>query len=191
MTRRATWIIPVAALAITTGWLISLSTAEPRRARRSDKERAERAERAERERGRDERDRDHEIRRRTREIAEQELGLRELRIHLQMLERMKALTFAPENCAMIAIGAIKDELDLEPRDAIKHLERLLAKTRSLGLRNAVRMSLKELYVQTHQTEKLLDLLMDLIAENDRAILEGDTPEREEADEEEEEEDDDD
>ena len=165
MKRKITWMILAATLA-TTGWLGSLSLAGPAKV-------SAREERRERQKSM------KELRE---EVEELELEVKELRLNLQMLKTMGEMMFDPEHCAMMAIGAIKDDLDLEPKEAIPHLEQVLAQTKTLGLRNAIRLSLKELYEETDQTEKVLKLLKDTVAENDRAAMEQE--EEEEAEEEE-------
>jgi hypothetical protein len=179
MTRKATWVIPVAALAMT-GWLFSLSLAEPRERRRSDADHR-RAERRERDEKREHREREEREERERgeerRELEEQERGIHELGLHMRMLESMSKMAFDPIHCAMIAIGAIKDDLDMEPKEAAEHLEKILEETKTLGLRSAIRMSLKELYEETDDREAMLRILKAQIRESDKAIQEHEARER--------------
>ena len=52
------------------------------------------------------------------------------------------------------------------------MESLLTHTKSLGLRNAIRLTLRDLYKQTGQKDKVLQLLRDLLKENDAAAARG-------------------
>lgn len=88
---------------------------------------------------------------------------------MEVVERMGDMSFNPEIAGMIAIGAIKDDVPREPQARIEDLENLLRKTRTLGLRNAIRMGLKELYLHTEQPGKALDHMRAMLAENDEVL----------------------
>jgi len=103
------------------------------------------------------------------EMAMQRLHLQEMQLHLELLEHMKQTTFDPESCALLAIGAVTDDLDIEPHRQIEVLRNMLERTRSLGVRNAIRTALKDLYLETEQPDECLELLVDMVVENDELI----------------------
>ena len=94
-----------------------------------------------------------------------------MEMHMELIERMQGIAFEPGAAGLIAIGAIKDDVRRGPAEIAKHLERLLAKTKSTGLRNGIRMTLKDMYKQMGQKEKVLAHLEAMLAENDRALQE--------------------
>lgn len=87
---------------------------------------------------------------------------------INLLDVLRRTCFNPELSAMAAIGAIKDEPG-KPEEKIATLEVLLDKTKTLGLRNAIRMSLKDLYKAQGQNDKALSQLQQAVLENDQAI----------------------
>jgi hypothetical protein len=147
---------------------------EEREERREEEEREERRARIEEREHREHRE--AEVWRR---IEEEEHEEREMRAHrrgmahmLEMLEMMQHTCFDPERAAMIAIGGLKDEVDREPQDIVEDLEAQLKKTKTLGLRNAIRMTLKDLYQEIeHQEQMVLKHLREMLEENDRALQE--------------------
>ena len=88
---------------------------------------------------------------------------------MRLVERMRDVCFEPPSAAMIAIGALKDEVRRKPEDVIADLEEQLKQTQTLGLRNAIRLSLKELYKAQDQKEKVLEHMRAMLRENDKAI----------------------
>ena len=72
---------------------------------------------------------------------------------------------------MIAIGDLKDAVRRKPKEIIEDLETRLKKTKTLGLRNAIRLTLKDLYKAQGADEKVLDHLRTMLAENDAALQE--------------------
>jgi len=163
MTRKVTLMIVLAALA-TTGWLASYSWGEADRPRERKAELRQREEREAQEREKEEREADEQM-------EEVERVVQEIRMYVELLETVRELAFPPETAATIGIMAIKDDLDLPPEEIVKHLTEVLAKTKSLGLRNSIRLALKDVYEETEQKDKLLGLLKDMIAENDAALVE--------------------
>ena len=94
----------------------------------------------------------------------------EMERSIHLLERMRDVCFEAENAAMVAIGGLKDEVRRGPKDVIADLERQLKKTRTLGLRNAIRLTLKDLYkMHSDNDEMVLTHLRVMIAENDEAL----------------------
>jgi len=112
----------------------------------------------------------------------QELDIAEMQLHIELLENMKETMFDPESCALIALGAITDDLDIELEQQITLLEQILEDTKSLGLRNAIRTALKDLYLEDERPEEALEILKEIIAENDEAIADWEEDEEEEGEE---------
>jgi len=90
-----------------------------------------------------------------------------------VVARMGEICFNPRLAGLLAVGMLKDEVRRKPADVIKEFEEQLGKTKSLGLRNAIRMSLKDLYKAQGEDEKVLDQARAMLAENDQAIIEAD------------------
>jgi len=90
---------------------------------------------------------------------------------LHVVGRMRDACFDPEIAGVIAIGGLKDDVRRGPKALAEDLEDQLLKTKSLGLRNAIRMELKEIYKRTGDEKKALKNLRAMLAENDKAIQE--------------------
>jgi len=91
---------------------------------------------------------------------------------MQKMEQMGAVMgvcFNPRLAGLLAVGMLKDEVRRKPADVIKELEDQLGKIKSLGLRNAIRISLKDLYKAQGEDEKVLEQARAMLAENDQAI----------------------
>lgn len=94
-----------------------------------------------------------------------------------LITRMKSLCFDPQAVGVMAIGALKEDVRRKPEDIIKDLETLLTtETKAIGiktqgLRNAIRLTLKDIYKRQGEDEKVLAHLRALIVENDEALQE--------------------
>jgi len=88
---------------------------------------------------------------------------------IRLIERLKDTCFDEPNAALIAIGGLKSEVRRKPEAVIDDLEQALAKTKTLGLRNAIRLTLKDIYKAMGEDEKVLNHLRAMLAENDKAI----------------------
>ena len=95
---------------------------------------------------------------------------KETRMQLKLVGDMKKTCFDPNAMGLIALGAISQEIPRPSQEVIEELENLLDKIMTLGLRNAIRLTLKDLYKQTNQPEKTLDLMRSMLAENDKSPL---------------------
>ncbi len=95
---------------------------------------------------------------------------KETRMQIKLVGDMKKTCFDPNAMGLIALGAISQEIPRPPQEVIEELENLLDKIMTLGLRNAIRLTLKDLYKQTNQPEKTLDLMRSMLAENDKSPL---------------------
>ena len=70
---------------------------------------------------------------------------------------------------MIAAAGLKDDVPRRPEEIIEDLESTLKKTRTLGLRNSIRLILRDLYRDRDEHDKVLDHLHQMLAENDAAL----------------------
>ena len=108
-----------------------------------------------------------------REIAMERIPVEhaeEMEMHMDLIERMQSIAFEPGAAGIIAIGALRDDLPREEAEVAEHLERLLSKTKSTGLRNAIRITLKDMYREMGRKEKVIAHLEAMLAENDQALL---------------------
>jgi len=87
---------------------------------------------------------------------------------IRLVGEMKDTAFEPAVVGLIAVAGLRDDVARDPKAVIEDLEALLAKTNSLGLRNAIRLTLRDLYKQTGNQEKLLQHLRAMLEENDAA-----------------------
>lgn len=97
---------------------------------------------------------------------------RETEAQINMVDRMKDTYFDPAAAGVVAIGAIKAELQRSGKNVTDELEKLLTNTRSLGLRNALHMTLRDLYQQAGNQAKVMEHLTQMLAENDAASMAG-------------------
>jgi hypothetical protein len=88
---------------------------------------------------------------------------------IKMVGEMKDTAFEPSVVGLIAVAGLRDDVARDPKAVIDDLEALLIKTNSRGLRTAIRLTLRDLYKQTGNQEKLLQHLRAMLAENDQAI----------------------
>ena len=89
--------------------------------------------------------------------------------NLGLIERMKRLCFDPAAAGLVAAGGLRDDVRRKSGDTAKDLEAQLAKTKTLGLRNAIRLTLREIYKKQDDDEKVLEHLRAMLAENDAAL----------------------
>ncbi len=87
---------------------------------------------------------------------------------LQTVMRMRHVAFEPESAGLIAVGGLKDDRR-KSAEIIEDLEKLLKQTKTLGLRNSIRLTLRDLYRAERQDEKALEHLRVMLRENDDAI----------------------
>jgi hypothetical protein len=84
-----------------------------------------------------------------------------------MVHQLAAMTFNSEVMGVMGVGALKDER--KPAEAIKDLEEQLKDVKTQGIRNAIHLTLKDLYRQLGESDKAIEHIKALIAENDKAI----------------------
>mgnify|MGYP001483994025 FL=1 len=79
--------------------------------------------------------------------------------------RMRHVAFEPESAGLIAVGGLKDDRR-KSAEIIEDLEKLLKQTKTLGLRNSIRLTLRDLYRAERQDEKALEHLRVMLREDD-------------------------
>jgi len=104
---------------------------------------------------------------RTRAMGPEDIG--RMTSNLGLIERMKRLCFDPAAAGLVAAGGLRDDVRRKSGDIAKDLEAQLAKTKTLGLRNAIRLTLREIYKRQDDDEKVLEHLRAMLAENDAAL----------------------
>ncbi len=90
-------------------------------------------------------------------------------VMIGLVHRMKQVCFDPEAVGVMAVGALKDDVRRKDEAIVKDLEEQLAKVKTQGLRNAFRLSLKDIYKRQGENEKVIEHIKALIAENDEAL----------------------
>lgn len=88
---------------------------------------------------------------------------------MKLVSNMKTLCFDPQAMGIIAIGGLRTEVPQKREELIGSLTTLLEGTKSLGLRNAIRLTLKDIYVEMGDTTNALTQLRAIIQENDAAL----------------------
>lgn len=86
-----------------------------------------------------------------------------------LVSRMSEVCGNPQLAAMVAIAGLKEDVRRKPEEVIKDLEDQLGKLKTLGLRNAIRLLLRDLYRAQGEDAKVLEQLRTMIAENEAAI----------------------
>lgn len=110
---------------------------------------------------------------------------------MAMVGAMQRVCFDPATAGMVAIGGLKDDVRREPRAVARELENALLKVRSLGLRTALHLTLKDIYKAAGNEEMVLEHLRAMLAENDKALQAKKQAKHDKDDDEDEDEDDDD
>lgn len=83
---------------------------------------------------------------------------------------MKDTCFDPQAMCVVALGCLRSETKETPAQLGKTLEALLAETKAVGVRNAIRMTLKDLYGQMGRTDMVKVQLEGIIKDNAQAVL---------------------
>ena len=92
-----------------------------------------------------------------------------MEVMIGLVQRMKHICFDSEAVGVMAVGALKDDVRRKDEAIIKDLEEQLTKVKTQGLRNALRLSLKDIYKRQGENEKVIEHIKALIAENDEAL----------------------
>ncbi|GAG47100.1 unnamed protein product, partial [marine sediment metagenome] len=66
-----------------------------------------------------------------------------------------------------AVAGLRDEVPRDADEVIEEFEDLLVKIKSLGIRNAIRLGLKDLYKLKGDHKKVLHHLREMLIENAR------------------------
>ena len=84
---------------------------------------------------------------------------------------MKETCFDPQAMCVAALGCLRTETKETPAQLAKTLEALLGETKAVGVRNAIRLMLKDLYIQAGNMEKVKEHLQGIIKDNEKAAQE--------------------
>ena len=95
--------------------------------------------------------------------------IEKIEVMLEMIKRLQRICFDPGVAGMIAVGAMKDEVRRHPEVAIEQLEDSLKHVKTLGMRNAIRLTLKDMHKALGHEEQVVRHLRAMIEENDEAI----------------------
>lgn len=93
-------------------------------------------------------------------------GFEEMGMYIGYIDKMRGVCYSPEVAAMVAAGGLKTEVKRKPAEAAKDLEDLLANTKTVGLRTAIRMTLKDVYKESGDDAKVIEQLKAIVQEND-------------------------
>lgn len=88
---------------------------------------------------------------------------------LGLVGKFRNICADPEAMGVYAVGTFKEEVKRKPAEMVREYEALLKDTKSLPLRNAIRLAMKDLYKAQGDDNKVLEVLRAIIAENDAAI----------------------
>ncbi len=102
----------------------------------------------------------------------QQQKTRETEAQINLVDKMKETYADPIAAGVVAIGAIKAELQRSGQDVPEGLETILNQTHAQGLRNALHMTLRDLYAQAGKPEKVMEHLSQMLRENDVAYVSG-------------------
>ena len=108
-----------------------------------------------------------------------------------LIRHLEQACFNPKTAGLLAVGGLKDDVTRDDAATIGDLEQQLEKTHSLGMRNAIRLTLKDLYKAEGNEEKVLSHLRAMLEENDKALVERAEKWRQKGDDDDDDDDDDD
>jgi len=94
----------------------------------------------------------------------------EAREKAETLEHYGEIAFDPVAAGLLAVSSLA-EIEAEPDERAEVFEKLLSETKELGLRNALRMVLDEVYTGAGATDEAVKNLSAMLAENDAALAE--------------------
>jgi hypothetical protein len=86
---------------------------------------------------------------------------------MKLVSNMESLCANSAYMGIVAIGSLRTELPQKREEIITSLATLLSETRSPALRNAIRLTLKDVYVEMGDTANALLQLKAIIRENDQ------------------------
>jgi hypothetical protein len=89
---------------------------------------------------------------------------------IKLVGNMKETCFDSQAMGIVAIGALRSEIiTRDPEALMKELEGLLRTTNSRGLRNAIHLTLKDVYLEHGMAEPAKEHVKAMIQENDATI----------------------
>lgn len=94
--------------------------------------------------------------------------IEKMMMFMRVVQQMSEICKDPTAAGMLAVGGLKDDVKRDRAEVITDLEQTLEKTRALPIRNAIRLTLKDLYKENGNNEKVLAQLHAMVAENDAA-----------------------
>jgi hypothetical protein len=94
---------------------------------------------------------------------------RQAGVQIKHIGTMKEACFDPAAMGMIAVVGLRDEVPRDSAQVIPELEQLLKETSSPGLRNAIRLTLKDLYKAQGDNEAVLKHLRAMLVENEQTL----------------------
>lgn len=98
------------------------------------------------------------------------VGAYRMRALIGTVQDLRGVAADPAAAGIVAISSLREEAR-DPRQAVEELEGLLRETRSLPLRNAIRMTLRDLYKAQGQPDRARQTLREMLRENDQALQE--------------------
>ena len=87
----------------------------------------------------------------------------------KVVGNLKETCFDPRAMGIVAIASLRGEIHQDPKQLADHLQAMLEQTKSLGLRNAIRLTLKEVYLEQGQVDQASRQVEMMIQENDQAV----------------------
>lgn len=92
--------------------------------------------------------------------------VKQAEMRVKVVGSMKDTCFDSQAFGIIALGGLQNEVPQKPEDFARQLEGMLPSTYSQGLRNAIRLTLKDLYLEMKAPEKAQSQLKQMLIEND-------------------------
>ena len=92
--------------------------------------------------------------------------VKQAEMRVKVVGSMKDTCFDPQAFGIVALGGLQNEVPQKPEVFARQLEEMLPGTYSQGLRNAIRLTLKDLYLEMKAPEKAQAQLKQMLIEND-------------------------
>jgi hypothetical protein len=92
---------------------------------------------------------------------------RQMQAQVQIVGNLKETCADPEAMGIVAVSELRSAGSKKPAETIAFLQGRLEKTKSLPLRNAIRLALKDLYLEVGDAANVQKQLEAILAENDR------------------------
>ena len=95
--------------------------------------------------------------------------VRQAEIRTKLVSSMKDACFDTQAMGIVALGGLRAEIPQQPQELAQQLETLLSQTKSVGLRNAIRLTLKDLYLEMGSPQKAQEQFQKMLKESDEAL----------------------